>query len=119
MTPRRCPFFGEIAERQHRNPQQSWRLFAAGAARARWRQAQLWMRTGWPGGTLLLPDADPASLRWPPGTCIADVSGLPGEIVHAVALALIRDHVTHAVLIDLADTARTTHIKPLPAQVAA
>ena len=77
------------------------------------------MRAGLPGGTLLLPDADPAALRWPAGTCIADVSGQGAEIVRALAQALVRDGVTHALLVDLENPARTLHVKPQPQRVAA
>ncbi len=119
MTPRRCPFFGEITERQHRNPRFSWRLFAAGAASERWRQAQLWMRSSWPGATLLLPDTDPMSVRWAPGTVIADATNQPSEIVQRLAQALLRDGCTHVLFVDLADPSRSTHVKRSPQQVAA
>jgi hypothetical protein len=80
---------------------------------------QEWLRPGWPGGTLLLPDADPLAIRWPPGSCLADITDQPGEIVHALAQALIRDGVEHALLIDTRTPTRTVHVKPMPQQVAA
>ena len=116
---KRCPFASEIAARQRRNPQQSWRLFASGTASERWEHAQAWMRPGLPGGTLLPHNADPLAISWPPGSCLADITDQPGEIVHALAQALIRDGVEHALLIDARDSTRTVHVKPLRQQVAA
>ncbi len=118
MTPRRCPYFAEIVERQHHNPQQSWRLFAAGDARARWRQARLWMRPGWPGASLLLPDTDPLSIRWPAGSAIVDVTNQAADLVRCLAQALARDGVTHALLADLQTPARSFHLRA-PSRLAA
>ncbi len=119
MTARRCPYFVDVSERQRINPRQSWRLFGGAPASERWRQARAWMRPGMPGATLLLPDADPLAIRWPPGSCLADITDQPGEIVHALAQALIRDGVEHALLIDTRTPTRTVHVKPMPQQVAA
>ena len=116
---KRAPFFAEILERQRRNPRFSWRLIAAGTPSERWRRAQLWMRAGWPGGTLLLPDTDPLSIRWPPGSCVADISGLPGALAQRLAQAVLRCGVEHVLFVDVADPTRTMHVKPLPQRVAA
>ena len=116
---KRAPYFAAIVERQHRNPRFSWRLIATGTQSERWGRAQYWMRPGWPGGTLLVPDADPLSIRWPRGTAIVDATNQPGQIVERLARALIRDGCTHAVLIDVADPTRSTHVKRLRQQVAA
>ena len=77
------------------------------------------MRPTWPGATLLPPDADPLALRWAPGSVIADVTDQPGDLVQRLAQALVRDGVTHALLVDLENPARTLHVKPQPQRVAA
>lgn len=45
---------------------------------------------------------------------LADVTDAPGDLVHNLAVALVRDGAEHAVLIDLADMSRTVHVKPAP-----
>jgi len=55
-----------------------------------------------PGATLVLPvDADPAEFRWPPiRNLVANVAGLPGATLHALALALVRDGLVLGYLLD-------------------
>ena len=119
MTPRRCPHYAEIVRLLEIAPCCSWRLFASGTGAERWRSAQRWIIRGHHAATLLPEGCDPLSLRWPAGTCIADVSGQGAEIVRALAQALVRDGVTHALLVDLENPARTLHVKPQPQRVAA
>ncbi len=116
---RACPYFREIAELFVIAPACSWRLFAAGTDAARWNRAKRWMIRGRHAATLLPVGCDPASLRWPAGTVIADISGQPGVLMERLALALIRSGVTNALLIDLANPARTAHVKPTPQECAA
>ncbi len=117
MTPRRCPHYAEIVRLLEIAPCCSWRLFASGSDAERWRRAQRWVIRGLHAGTLLPVNSDPLALRWPPGTCLADVSGQPGEIVRALAQALVRDAVEHALLIDTRTPTRTVHVKPMPQRV--
>ena len=77
------------------------------------------MRTGMPGGTLLPSGTDPLSIRWPAGSAIVDVTNQAADLVRCLAQALARDGVTHAVLVDLENPARTLHVKPQPQRVAA
>ena len=116
---RRAPFAGEIERLLKIAPAVSWRLFAGGSNAERWQRAQRWTVRGHHAASLLPVGCDPAALRWPSGTCLADVSWLPGALVQGLAKALIRDGCTHALLIDLADPARTMHAKPTPHEVAA
>lgn len=116
---RRAPFAAEIERLLEIAPCCSWRLFASGTDAERWRRAKRWIIRGYAAATLLPVGCDPAAIRWPAGSCLADVSGQPGEIVRALAQALVRDGVQHAVLIDLENPARTLHVKPQPQRVAA
>ena len=116
---KRCPFFNEIARRQAEGLERSWRLFAAGSRDERWRRARSWSGPQMPGGTLLVPGDDPAAIRWPGGTPIVDITAAPADTVHALARALMRDGVTHAVFIDTRTPARSFHAKAQPARVAA
>ncbi len=116
---RRAPFAAEIERLLEIAPRCSWRLFAAGGNAERWRSAQRWIIRGHHAGTLLPEGCDPMALRWPPGTCIADITEQPGALVQGLAMALVRDGVEHAVLIDLRDGTRTVHVKVAPQSVAA
>lgn len=116
---RRAPFASDICRLLEIAPRCSWRLFATGRDADRWRSAQRWIICGHHAATLLPAETDPLAIRWPSGTCVADVTGQAAALVRALALALIRDGCTHAVLIDQANMARTLHVKPLPQQVAA
>ncbi|WP_297923373.1 hypothetical protein [Metallibacterium sp.] len=118
---RSAPFAREIENLLAISPCCSWRLFAAGRNAERWRNAKSWIIRGHHAATLLPLGCDPAALRWPSGSVIADVTDAPGDVVHALAEALIRDGVEHAVLVDMRTPARTVHVKvaPAPQQVAA
>lgn len=116
---RRAPYALAIERLLEIAPRCSWRLFAAGGNAGRWRSAQRWIIRGHHAASLLPDGCDPMALRWPPGTAIADVTDAPGELVQTLAMALIRDGVTHAVLIDLRDGTRTVHVKVAPQSVAA
>ena len=117
---RSAPFASDIGHLLAIAPCCSWRLFAAGCNAERWRNAKSWLIRGHHAATLLPAETDPLAIRWPSGTCLADVTNQPGALVHALALALIRDGVEHALFVDLADSARTLRVKPAPlAQAAA
>ena len=116
---RAAPFFREIEAKAASGIVPDVRLYAADPAH-RWTRALARRALVGPASaTLLPPGIDPLALRWPAGTCIADVSGQSAEIVRALAQALVRDGVTHALLVDLENPARTLHVKPQPQQVAA
>lgn len=55
-----------------------------------------------PGSTLVLPvGVDPLSLRWPPlRNVVANVTGLPGDTLRALAHALVRDGLRLGYLLD-------------------
>ena len=114
---KRCPYFAPLAARAAAEPSFSYRIFASGRLAARWRLANDWNRFS-PRATLLADD-DPLGVRWPPGSAIVDATNQPGEIVHALAQALIRDNCTHALFVDLADSTRSFHCKRSPQAVAA
>ena len=116
---KRCPFGGEIEAQIAATGSADVCLYAGDPAH-RWTRALARRALVGPASaTLLPPGIDPLALRWPAGTCIADVSGQSAEIVRALAQALVRDGVTHALLVDLENPARTLHVKPQPQQVAA
>lgn len=111
------PFYHEITAKLASGVMPDIRLYAGAD---RWTSALARRALVGPASaTLLPPGADPLALRWPACSVVADVTGLAGDVVRALAEALVRDGCTHAVLIDLADMARTVHVKPLPQQVAA
>ena len=111
---KRAPYFADIERLLAAAPICSWRLFASGTDAERWRTAQSWIIRGCHAATLLPVGIDPMSLRWPSGTCIAEVTNQPGDLVQSLARALIRDGCLHAVLVDLSNPARTMHVKPAP-----
>lgn len=55
-----------------------------------------------PASTLVLPaDTDPETFRWPPvRELVANVTGLPGGTLQALARALVRDGMTLGYLLD-------------------
>lgn len=67
-----------------------------------WRVALLHRNTIGPGSVLVLPvGEDPQALRWPPvRELLADVTNLPGQTVRTLAIALVRDGVRLAYLLD-------------------
>jgi hypothetical protein len=67
-----------------------------------WPLAYEHRETFGPGSTLLLPlDADPAEVRWPPiENLVANVTGLPGDTLQALARALVRDGMRLGYLLD-------------------
>lgn len=111
---KRAPFVAEIEAKIASTGDADVRLFAGDPAH-RWSRALARRALVGPASaTLLPPGADPLALRWPACPAVADITGLPGDVARALAEALIRDGCTHAVLIDLADMARTVHVKPAP-----
>ena len=116
---RACPYFGEIERLLEIAPRCSWRAFASGTDAERWRRAKSWIIRGYHAATVLRIGADPAALRWPPGSAIVDVSDQAGALVQRLAQSLIRDHVTHALFVDLGDPTRSFHCKRSPQAVAA
>lgn len=98
---KRCPFYAEIEAKLRATGTADIRLFA-GVAAHRWARA-LARRAlvGVGTATLLPPGDDPRSIRWPACPIVADVSRLPGDQVHALAEALVRDGAPLAFLTDL------------------
>ncbi len=96
-----CPWLHEIEQRATRRDY-SVRVFAQADSAARWRSARNWRRLCGPGTATLLPPGErPAALRWPAGTCIANVTRAAGDEIHELALALIRDGCELAFMTDL------------------
>ena len=111
---RRAPFVAEIEAKIAATGDADVRLFAGDPA-YRWTRALARRALVGPASATLLPvGADPLALRWPACPIVADITGLAGDQVHALAEALVRDACPHAVLIDLADMSRTVHVKPAP-----
>lgn len=99
---RRCPFGGEIASKIAATGSADIRLYASEPASRRWSRALARRALVGPATATLLPAAaDPLSLRWPACPIVGDVSGLPGDQVHALAIALVRDGCELAFLTDL------------------
>lgn len=73
-----------------------------------WRRAKLRRAGLGPASALVLPvDADPLALRWPPvREVVADISNLPGDVVNALARALVRDGLHAAMFLDRLNSAR-------------
>lgn len=67
-----------------------------------WTLARAHHATFGPASTLVLPvDVDPLALRWPPlRNVLANVTGLPGDVVRALARALVRDGLRLGYLLD-------------------
>lgn len=116
---KRAPYYADIERLRQGAPQISWRLFASGTDAERWDRAQRWIIRGHHAATLLPAGCAPAALRWPSGTCVADVTGQPGALVEGLAQALLRDGCTHALLVDVRNPARSFHCKPQPQECAA
>ncbi|MHB1895426.1 MAG: hypothetical protein ACYCOY_02085 [Metallibacterium sp.] len=96
---RRAPFVAEIEARIKATGVADVRLYAGADRWARALARRALVGTG--TATLLPPGADPLSLRWPRCQIVADVTGLAGDQVHALAEALVRDGATLAFLTDL------------------
>lgn len=113
-----CPWLCEIEARTQQGAY-SVRIFA-GEPSQRWARAKRWRQLCGEGtATLLVPGTNPLGARWFAGTAIADISGLPGDQVHALCQALTRDGVELAYLIDLTDAARSIRLVAEAAQEAA
>ncbi len=98
---RRAPFYREIEAKQRSGVTPDVRLFAGDAAH-RWTRALARRAIVGPAtATLLPPGADALELRWPACPIVADVTGLDGVQVRALAEALIRDGAALAFLTDL------------------
>lgn len=67
-----------------------------------WALARRHRETFGPGTALVLPvDANPELVRWPPvRDLIANVTGLPGDALHALARSLVRDGLHSGYLLD-------------------
>ena len=100
---KRCPFGREIEAKIGATGTADVRLYASEPASRRWSRALARRALVGPAtATLLPPSTDPLELRWPACPIVADVTGLPGDQVHALAQALIRDGCEFAFLTDLA-----------------
>lgn len=108
---RRCPFGAEIEAKQRSGVTPDVRLFAGDPAH-RWTRALARRALVGPASaTLLPPGIDLLELRWPACPIVGDVTGLPGDQVHALAEALIRDGCELAFLTDL-ERGQTLRIVP-------
>lgn len=108
---RRAPFVAEIEQKIAATGSADIRLFAGDPAH-RWRRAkQRRALVGPATATLLPPGADPAELRWPGCPIVADITGLAGDQVHALAAALVRDGAPLCFLTDL-ERGHTLRIVP-------
>ncbi|WP_081126032.1 hypothetical protein [Metallibacterium scheffleri] len=107
---KRCPFGAEIAAIIGSGKTPDVRLYAGPPAH-RWSRA-LARRAlvGAATATLLPPGDDPRSIRWPGCPIVADVTGLAGDQIHALAEALVRDGAPLAYLIDLTDASRSLRV---------
>jgi hypothetical protein len=107
---KRCPFGAEIAAKLRVTGTADIRLFA-GVAAHRWARALARRAIVGPAtATLLPPGEDPRSIRWPACQIVADVTGLAGDQIHALAEALVRDGAPLAYLIDLTDASRSLRV---------
>lgn len=76
-----------------------------------WTPARQHRQTFGPASTLVLPmDADPLALRWPRVELVANITDLRGDLVQALARALIRDGCRVAYLLDANDSARNLRV---------
>lgn len=98
--PRRPPYGREFASALSAGRNLNVRLFANRPDP--WSLARQHRLACGPASTLVLPvDADPEGFRWPEvRSLVANVTGLPGETLHALARALIRDGCRLAYLLD-------------------
>ena len=78
-----------------------------------WKDARVHRADYGPGSTLVLPaDTAPEALQWPPvADLVGVVTGLPGETVHRLAHALVRDGVRLAYLLDAEHHERNLRVK--------
>ena len=98
---KRCPFGGEIEAQIAATGSADVCLYAGDPAH-RWTRALARRALVGPASaTLLPPGIDPLALRWPACPIVADVTGLDGVQVRALAEALIRDGAGLAFLTDL------------------
>ncbi len=105
-----APFFREIAAQIDATGTADVRLFAGDPAR-RWPRALARRAMVGPATATLLPaGVDPLALRWPACPVVADITGLPGDQVHALCEALARDGCELGYLIDTADAARSIRL---------
>lgn len=66
-----------------------------------WELAMQHRATFGPGSTLLLPlGDDPEAYRWPRVALVGNITGLPGDMLHALSRALDRDGCLLAFLLD-------------------
>jgi len=77
-----------------------------------WSPARRHRDASGPGSTLVLPvDADPAAIHWPPlRDLIANVTGLPGDTLNALARALVRDGLELGYLLDRENPERNLRV---------
>lgn len=76
-----------------------------------WTLAKQHRHTFGPASTLVLPmDIDPLALRWPRVELIADITDLRGDVVQALAHALVRDGCRLSYLLDDRDSRRNLRV---------
>lgn len=94
-----APFGREVAAALAAGRSPNVRLYACSDA---WRLARMHRHVHGEGTVLVLPpDADPEAVRWPPiRHIVANVTGLPGPRLHALARALVRDGMERGYLLD-------------------
>jgi len=95
-----APYAREVMEAIATGKQPNVRLFANRPDP--WTTASKNRHAFGAGSTLVLPvDVEPATLRWPPiRNLVADITGLPGGTLHALARALVRDGLYLGYLLD-------------------
>jgi len=97
---RRPPYAREVTEAIAGGKQPNVRLYACRPDP--WSPARKHRETFGPGSAMVLPvDVNPESIRWPPvAELVANITGLPGGTLHALARALVRDGLWLGYLLD-------------------
>lgn len=105
-----APYAREVMEALAGGKQPNVRLYACRPDP--WTPARKHRETFGPGTAIVFPvDASPESIRWPPiGELVANITGLPGDTVHALAHALVRDGIRLAWLLDEDDSKRALRV---------
>lgn len=111
MAPRRLPPYGrEVLDALAARASVNVRLYACRPDP--WTPARAHHAAFGAASTLVLPvDVDPLSLHWPPlRNVLANVTGLPGDAVRALARALVRDGLRLGYLLDSDQPARSLRV---------
>jgi len=105
-----APYAREVMEAIATGKQPNVRLYACRPDP--WQAARRHRETFGPGTALVFPvDAIPELIRWPPiGELVANITGLPGDTVCALAHSLVRDGVRLAWLLDADDSKRALRV---------